>query len=356
MAELLFSLSSASAFMPVHPKSMGPAFNAGRPKVGSISQAHAYSKPLGRRRGEQLFMTANGDDQEGTSSPKPGGKVPSAIAGERNLLAELPIPSVVPLIYLAIIGLSINDVVTNVRVDEWLAKGAALSDAPVDSVAGSVIFIGWFGFQLAKFLAGDKAEYYDDLEGLSVNSLSSQAAEWARAGVVPTHLGDNEVATFAGGCFWGTELHFQRIPGVNATCVGYTQGRPEFPTYPNVCSGTTGHTEALMLTYDPSVVSYGELCDKLFTTIDASALNRVGNDVGTQYRHGIYPHTDKQYDEAIEAIKREQARRDKWNQKVVTEVKSATIFYPAEKYHQRYLQKGGQSAAKGATEEVRCYG
>lgn len=170
-----------------------------------------------------------------------------------------------------------------------------------------------------------------------------------------------EVATFAGGCFWGTELHFQRLPGVIATCVGYTQGRTEKPSYGQVCSGTTGHTEGLQLLYDPAAVSYGELCDKLLSTVDSTAWNRVGNDIGTQYRHGIYPHTEAQAEAAAAALDREQALKDAipgaaGMRKVVTELKSATVFWPAEKYHQRYLQKGGQSAAKGATVEVRCYG
>ena len=128
-----------------------------------------------------------------------------------------------------------------------------------------------------------------------------------------------------------------------------------------VCSGTTGHTEGLQLLYDPNVVSYALLCDKLIDTVDSTALNRVGNDIGTQYRHGIYPHTDAQAEEATLALEREQERKNKipgaaGMRKVVTEVKRATVFWPAEKRHQRYLQKGGQSAAKDATQDVRCYG
>ena len=133
------------------------------------------------------------------------------------------------------------------------------------------------------------------------------------------------------------------------------------PSYGEVCGGTTGHTEGLQLLYDPAAVSYGELCDKLMDTIDSTAWNRVGNDIGTQYRHGIYPHTDAQAEAAAAAIAREQARKDvipgaAGMRKVVTEVRRATVFWPAEKRHQRYLQKGGQSAAKGAEADVRCYG
>jgi len=201
-----------------------------------------------------------------------------------------------------------------------------------------------------------KSDYYKNLEGLDKNSLSSQAAEWALAGIVPTNSTDGkyQVATFAGGCFWGTELHFQRMPGVVATCVGYTQGQVEKPSYELVCSGTTGHTEGIQMLYDPDVISYNALCDKLLSTVDSTALNRVGNDRGTQYRHGIYPHTEAQAAAAAEAIEFEQSRQG--TKKVVTEVRKAAVFWPAEKYHQRYLQKGGQSAAKNAPDPVRCYG
>lgn len=272
-----------------------------------------------------------------------------------NFLAELPLPSIQTAAYAGIIFVTVKDLSANPKITSWIASGGAMGDIPLQSFTGAAILVTYSVVQLAKFFGLGKTDYYDDLEGLDVNSLSSQAAEWALAGVVPTasKYGDYEVATFAGGCFWGTELHFQRIPGVIATCVGYTQGRVEKPSYGEVCGGTTGHTEGLQLIFDPSVVTYAKLCDKLLSTIDSTAMNRVGNDIGTQYRHGIYPHTDMQAEEAAAAIAREQTRQDK---KVVTEVRRAEIFWPAEKYHQRYLQKGGQSAEKEAKAPVRCYG
>ena len=146
---------------------------------------------------------------------------------------------------------------------------------------------------------------------------------------MPTLSADGryEVATFAGGCFWGTELHFQRVPGVVATCVGYTQGGVERPSYEQVCGGTTGHTEGLQLSFDPDVVSYAQLCDKLLAVLgsDATALNRVGGDRGTQYRHGIYPHTDAQAAAAAGAIARCQAGL---TGEVATEVTRAAVFWP----------------------------
>jgi len=212
-------------------------------------------------------------------------------------------------------------------------------------------------FQLAK-TAGILGKIdYASLEGLPT-SYANEAGERALASTVSATSKDGcfEVATVAGGCFWGTELHFQRMPGVIATCVGYTQGSVDAPTYEQVCSGSTGHTEALQLIYDPAVCPYERLCEKLFETIapDATALNRKGNDRGTQYRHGIYTHTEAQAAAAAAVFESEQ--RLYGSVPIVTELKPATVFWPAEGYHQRYLEKGGQSAAKGARESVRCYG
>ncbi len=163
-------------------------------------------------------------------------------------------------------------------------------------------------------------------------SFAREAGEFAVAGEVPTRSRDGryEVATFAGGCFWGTELRFQRLPGVVSTCVGYTQGKVTQPSYEQVCSGTTGHTEGIQLTFDSSVVKYESLCEVLLSSVDPTALNRVGNDRGTQYRHGIYPHSDEQLEVARRCIEREQSKRDA---RVVTEVKRAEVFWPAENYH-----------------------
>ena len=165
--------------------------------------------------------------------------------------------------------------------------------------------------------------------------------------------GRYEVATFAGGCFWGTELHFQRLPGVVATCVGYTQGNTASPSYEQVCSGTTAHTEGIQLLYDPAVVTYEGLCKKLLSTIDATLRNQVGNDRGTQYRHGIYYHSPEQQAVAEASL---QALEADDTPSIATEIKEAGKFWDAEEYHMQYLQKGGQDARKAATETIRCYG
>jgi len=163
-----------------------------------------------------------------------------------------------------------------------------------------------------------------------------------------------EVATFALGCFWGGELAYQRMPGVVGTHVGYTQGQKENPTYEEVCSGTTGHTEAIRVIYDPNSVSYSSLVQLALDRLggDVYKLNQVGNDRGTQYRHGIYYHNDEQGKVAKELLK----GHGSGDGEVMTEVEEAKIFYVAEDYHQQYLLKGGQSAKKGASESIRCYG
>jgi peptide-methionine (S)-S-oxide reductase len=211
--------------------------------------------------------------------------------------------------------------------------------------------------------AGVVPDFYGEL----VSPLARSVCDYARQGViVPQTLdkyGNNaHVATFAGGCFWGLELAYQREPGVLATCVGYTHGHEEYPAYKQVCDEETGHTEAVLLVYDPDEVSYARLADLLFDRIpDPTMLNRVGRDRGTQYRTGMYAHSDEQLSNAQIAFDRENRTWRTSGRPIVTEVKRAQTFWPAEEPHQRYLEKGGcynrpQSAEKGAAEEIRCYG
>lgn len=160
-----------------------------------------------------------------------------------------------------------------------------------------------------------------------------------------------DVLTVALGCFWGGELEYQRVHGVVGTSVGYTQGQKDEPTYKEVCSGQTGHTEAIQVIFDSSIVSYEELVKIGLERLGSSRelKNQVGNDRGTQYRHGIYYHNDKQKDTATSVI-------GSYGKKCVTECLQAMKFFKAEDYHQQYLLKGGQSARKGTSETIRCYG
>ena len=146
-------------------------------------------------------------------------------------------------------------------------------------------------------------------------------------------------AIFASGCFWGTEYYFQRVDGVISTAPGYIGGNKENPTYKEVCTGRTGHAEAVEVIFDPSKTSYRELTKLFFETHDQGQINRQGPDIGTQYRSGIFYLNDEQKDIAEELIKE---LKDK-NYKVATEVTQAGPFYKAEDYHHQYYTKGGGS-------------
>jgi peptide-methionine (S)-S-oxide reductase len=150
-------------------------------------------------------------------------------------------------------------------------------------------------------------------------------------------------ATFAAGCFWGVEAAFRQIPGVVATRVGYTGGRTTDPTYERVCSHTTGHAEAVEVTYDPERVSYEQLLDVFWTKHNPTTKNRQGLDIGDQYRSAIFFHSSEQQ-EAAERTKEAVQAKLHWPKKVVTEIVPATEFYEAEDYHQQYLEKRGRSS------------
>ncbi|XP_031481977.1 peptide methionine sulfoxide reductase A1-like [Nymphaea colorata] len=167
-----------------------------------------------------------------------------------------------------------------------------------------------------------------------------------------------QFAQFGAGCFWGVELAFQRVSGVTATEVGYTQGTTHNPTYNDICSGMTNHSEVVRVQYDPKECTYDTLLDVFWARHDPTTLNRQGNDVGTQYRSGIYYYTPEQEKAARESMERQQKIL---NRNIVTEILPAKKFYRAEEYHQQYLAKGGrfgfrQSAEKGCNDPIRCYG
>ncbi len=148
-----------------------------------------------------------------------------------------------------------------------------------------------------------------------------------------------EVATLAGGCFWCTEAVFNDVIGVTGVESVYIGGETENPTYKQVCSGTTGHAEAIRVTFDADQVSYGDLLDIFFATHDPTTLNRQGNDVGTQYRSAIFPHSPEQEAEARAAIDR---NAGEWPNPIVTTIEHADRWYPAEDYHQGYWDGEGQ--------------
>ena len=154
-----------------------------------------------------------------------------------------------------------------------------------------------------------------------------------------------EKATFAAGCFWGVEATFRQVKGVVSTTVGYTGGTLANPSYQDVCTGATGHAEAVLVEYDPDEISYRELLMVFWSCHNPTTLNRQGPDVGTQYRSAIFYHSPEQRDAAT-ASKQELEQSGHYQKPIVTEIVSASAFYKAEEYHQRYLEKRGMAQCK----------
>jgi peptide-methionine (S)-S-oxide reductase len=151
-----------------------------------------------------------------------------------------------------------------------------------------------------------------------------------------SEMSSTEKATFGAGCFWQVEESFRELDGVIDTAVGYEGGHVDNPTYEQVCSGTTGHTEVAEITFDPDRVSYEELVAKYFAIHDPTQLNRQGFDVGFQYRSVIFAHSEEQAEIARKVIERTQ---EKFSDPIMTEIETASTFWRAEEYHQCYLQK-----------------
>ena len=154
-----------------------------------------------------------------------------------------------------------------------------------------------------------------------------------------------QVAVFAAGCFWGVEEAFRKLPGVRDTEAGYAGGSKAKPTYEEVCSGKTGHAESVRVEFDPKKTSYGKLLDAFFSMHDPTSKNRQGLDIGAQYRSAIFFQSKAQEKEARQAIA-VLAKSGKYWLPIVTEVAPAPEFWPAEEYHQRYLQKRGEAVCK----------
>lgn len=149
-----------------------------------------------------------------------------------------------------------------------------------------------------------------------------------------------DTATFAAGCFWGVEAVFRQVPGVRDVEVGYTGGHADDPTYGDVCTGLTGHAEAVRVTFDPDVVSYGQLLEVFWSIHDPTTPDRQGLDVGTQYRSAVFAHAPEQEAAARASMGHLQASGS-LSRPIVTEIAEAGPFWRAEDYHQRYLEKRG---------------
>ncbi len=152
-----------------------------------------------------------------------------------------------------------------------------------------------------------------------------------------------EKAVFAAGCFWGVESAFRQVAGVIDTQVGYTGGKTADPTYKEVCIDTTGHAEAIEITFDPSKVSYAKLLDLFWRMHDPTQVNRQGPDTGTQYRSAIFYYSPEQK-AAAESSKAALEKSGKYKKPIATQILPAGPFYRAEEYHQRYFEKNGGPA------------
>ena len=150
-----------------------------------------------------------------------------------------------------------------------------------------------------------------------------------------------EKAIFAAGCFWGVEAEFREVPGVVHVAAGYAGGKTANPTYEDVCSGATGHAEAVEVSYDPSKVSYQSLLDTFWNIHDPTTRNRQGFDFGSQYRSAIFYTTPEQR-QAAESSKAALEAAKRFPRPIVTQIEPAGPFYRAEEYHQRYLEKQGR--------------
>ena len=152
-------------------------------------------------------------------------------------------------------------------------------------------------------------------------------------------------ATFAAGCFWGVEAEFRQIEGVTATRVGYTGGHTTNPSYYDVCSHTTGHAEAVEVTYDPDKIGYDDLLRVFWENHDPTQLNRQGPDIGDQYRTAIFFHSPEQ-ESAARSSKERLERAGRYRRPIVTQIVPAATFYEAEDYHQQYLEKRGLATCR----------
>jgi len=157
-----------------------------------------------------------------------------------------------------------------------------------------------------------------------------------------------EKATFAAGCFWGVEASFRQLPGVTASRVGYIGGHTENPTYKEVCTDRTGHAEAVEIEFDPARIQYAELLKVFFENHDPTQVNRQGPDWGSQYRTAIFFHSPEQQTQAQNFVQElEHARR--YSKPIATQIVPAVTFYPAEDYHQQYLEKRGLASCHIST-------
>jgi len=187
----------------------------------------------------------------------------------------------------------------------------------------------------------DNLDIYDEVELMDPAIHKNNLVELVINMTGSTKRNEAEHATFGAGCFWHVEDVFRNIPGVTSTQAGYMGGTRDNPTYEEVCTGRTGHTEVVEITYDPATVSYDHLLDVFWNIHDPTQVNRQGPDVGIQYRSVIFFHGQEQEKAAIASRDRIQKS---FNKPIATSIEHAKIFYRAEEYHQQYFDKTGKKS------------
>jgi peptide methionine sulfoxide reductase msrA/msrB len=181
------------------------------------------------------------------------------------------------------------------------------------------------------------------MNGVAMKFEAREAGQAPPAALSQNGTATLQKATFAAGCFWGVEAAFRAVPGVRDAAVGYIGGTLENPTYEDVCSGRTGHAEAVEVTFDPAQTSFEQLLEVFFAKHNPTTRDRQGPDIGSQYRSAIFFHTPEQQEQALAII----AALDKggrFKRPIVTQIAAAPTFYRAEEYHQRYVEKSGRAS------------
>lgn len=216
---------------------------------------------------------------------------------------------------------------------------------PTAVMALTVLSILTFGVRFSIGTSTDEKSEMNSAEQPAVSMHMMKAAEDTTAMKDTNKETPMAVATFGAGCFWGVEAAFRQVEGVTATSVGFAGGKTENPSYSDVCTKGTGHAEVVRVEYDPSRVSYEQLLDVFWENHDPTTLNRQGPDIGDQYRSVIFYHTPEQK-LAAEHSKAALDKSGTYRNPIVTQIEAAGPYYPAEEYHQQYLEKRGLSTCR----------